>query len=56
MPEGVEGEDLLDDSLPTAKTLSSRAVLDEPHAGHFTLVSAVMERCSCSKRASHDLH
>jgi hypothetical protein len=32
----------------TANRLSARAVLDEPHSGHLTFSSVVIERTSCS--------
>jgi hypothetical protein len=41
----AEAFDLADeDSAPTAKTLSARAVLDDPHEGQFTFASDVIER------------
>jgi hypothetical protein len=42
-------------SAPTANTLSARAVLLDPHDGHFTFWAVVIERTSCSKFLSHDL-
>jgi hypothetical protein len=41
----------------TAKTLRLRAVLSEPHSGHFTFSSAdFIERTSCSNFPWHDEH
>jgi len=44
--------DLLD-SAPTAKTLSARAVFDEPHAGHSVFASASLIERMRSNLASH---
>jgi hypothetical protein len=46
-------------SAPTANTLSARAVLLEPHVGHFTFGASsreVIVRCNCSNFASQSLH
>jgi hypothetical protein len=54
-PTAADAALLLLPSPPTAKTLSERAVLTEPHCGHFTLPASFIERCSCSNRASQAL-
>src|SRR5205085_7579399 len=48
----VEEADLLL-SDATAKTLRDRAVLADPHCGHFALTSPLIVRCSCSHFAWH---
>jgi hypothetical protein len=66
MPHGLEpphrphmggtGEELLAVlSPPTAKTLSDRAVLLEPHSGHFTADVEDIDLVNCSNFASQDL-
>jgi hypothetical protein len=54
MPGAAPGA-LLADSAPTAKTLSVRAVLADPHLGHLTFASSFMVRCNCSKEWLQDL-
>ena len=49
-----EPEDLPDE-LTAAKTLSARAVLVDPHSGHFTAASPLIVRTSCSNFELHDL-
>jgi len=54
VPGGVDVEDLEEDpSAPTANTLSARAVLLDPHEGHFTFASPLIDRTSCSNFALH---
>jgi len=43
------------DSVPTAKTLSARAVFAEPHSGQSIFASAWLIERLCSNFASHDL-
>jgi len=50
MPGAADWLDLPADSAPTAKTLSARAVLVEPHSGHSTSCGLVIDRTSFSKR------
>ncbi len=50
----MEADDLGDSEL-TAKTLSARAVFDDPQSGHFALASLLIVRMSCSNLASQDL-
>ena len=40
----------------TANTLSARAVSFDPHAGHSTFSSDVIDRTNFSNFSSHDLH
>jgi hypothetical protein len=54
MPGAAEADDLVV-SAPTAKTLSARTVLADPHDGHFTFGSDEIDFTSCSNLASHDL-
>ena len=59
-PPGAELADDFDfpdaPSAPTANTLSARAVFAEPHEGHFTFVSPLIVRTSCSNFVSQALH
>jgi hypothetical protein len=57
MPGAIVGadRDFGEASAPTAKTLSSRAVLADPHDGHLGFALAVIERWSCSNFFSHAL-
>ena len=45
-----EPDDILDPSAPTANTLSARAVLVEPHLGHFCGSVLLIDRTSWSNR------
>jgi hypothetical protein len=58
MPAGGEfDEDAAFPELsPTAKTLSARDVLLEPHEGHLGFASLAKVRCSCSNFPPHDPH
>jgi hypothetical protein len=64
MPGGAADADAFafppDASAPTAKTLSVRAVLVDPHDGHFTFAAVassalLIVRCNCSKFSLHAL-
>ena len=63
MPGGASDDALAfppDASAPTAKTLSVRAVLLDPHAGHFTFAAVassalLIVRCNCSNVSWHAL-
>jgi hypothetical protein len=50
MGASLDPEDLVDPSAPTANTLRARAVLAEPHLGHFCASVLLMDRTSWSKR------
>jgi hypothetical protein len=57
MPGEVDDlpDDLLDPApaAPTAKTLSARAIFDEPHSGHSAFASASLIERMRSNLASH---
>jgi hypothetical protein len=58
MPGGAEFGEPADfpDPSPTAKTLSARAVLVDPHDGHFAFASPLIVRCSCSNFPPQEPH
>jgi hypothetical protein len=55
IPGSAPPDDFPLDSAPTANTLNSRLVCDEPHLGQTTFVSPLIDFTSCSNRAEHFL-
>jgi hypothetical protein len=56
IPGAGAAELLFPSTAETAKTLNSRAVSFDPHAGHSAFSFALIDRASFSNFASHFLH